>query len=223
MSLAFNFSPKATRMLQDILQVNIEFYREQKQRTKAKLSREIGYSDSYLGKIERGEKIPSLIVLCRLSQVLDIPIDNFFQLNIPCRLESLEPLEHQDDCSTGSLLDSLKTMCGLETDALLLATKNGDIEHLELFSPEAKDYFDRQSSRNRIDDIVSSFRLKSWFKEHVEKLFHLDMNWTDLPVLHIEEKPLSFRYLFGVRLDVDDSHSLDNTEHGSIIGIHLGD
>lgn len=59
-------------------QHNVRMLRKQKGYTQEELSRECGYSTSYVGKIERGEKHPSLTTLFRLAEVLDVSVVELF-------------------------------------------------------------------------------------------------------------------------------------------------
>jgi transcriptional regulator with XRE-family HTH domain len=53
--------------------------RKEKALTQKELSKRVGIDYSYIGKIERGEQLPSIKMLIRLSEILSIPIGYFFQ------------------------------------------------------------------------------------------------------------------------------------------------
>ena len=54
--------------------------RNEKGLTQKELSNKIAIDYSYIGKIERGEQLPSIKMLIRLSQILSVPIGYFFQV-----------------------------------------------------------------------------------------------------------------------------------------------
>jgi transcriptional regulator with XRE-family HTH domain len=41
-----------------------------------------GLDYTYIGKIERGEQLPSLKILLRISEALDVPVDHFFRVGV---------------------------------------------------------------------------------------------------------------------------------------------
>lgn len=53
--------------------------RKEKGLTQKELSTRVEVDYSYIGKIERGEQLPSIKMLIRLSEILSIPIGYFFQ------------------------------------------------------------------------------------------------------------------------------------------------
>ena len=53
--------------------------RREKGLTQKELSTRVEVDYSYIGKIERGEQLPSIKMLIRLSEILSIPISYFFQ------------------------------------------------------------------------------------------------------------------------------------------------
>lgn len=63
------------------MQENLREFRENQELSQTRLSEECGYDPTYLGKVERGERLPSLMVLLRLAKTLDEPLPDFFRLN----------------------------------------------------------------------------------------------------------------------------------------------
>src|SRR3990172_9251097 len=47
--------------------------------TQKELAAEVGLDYTYIGKIERGEQLPSLKILLKISEVLAVPVNHFFQ------------------------------------------------------------------------------------------------------------------------------------------------
>lgn len=57
---------------------NIEFFRSRMNISQEELSSMCGYSSTYIGKIERGQRSPSLDTLIRIAEALQIPIASLF-------------------------------------------------------------------------------------------------------------------------------------------------
>ena len=77
-----------------------------------------GLDYTYIGKIERGEQLPSLKILMKISEALSVPVGSFFQ-------EESSPLVCGIPCSKLKLLAEEVKGCEL-VDALKLLNK-GDI------------------------------------------------------------------------------------------------
>lgn len=69
--------------IKKLFQQNLKWYREQQGLSQSELSTQCGYDRTYVGKIERGEKDPSLEAIIRLTRELDISIINFFRSDRP--------------------------------------------------------------------------------------------------------------------------------------------
>ena len=52
-------------------------YRKRANTTQAELAERINYSDKSVSKWERGDGLPDLLVLCRLAELYEIPVDEF--------------------------------------------------------------------------------------------------------------------------------------------------
>lgn len=61
------------------LQQNVRSLRKQRGYTQEELSKECGYSSSYMGKIERGEKHPSITTLFRIAETLNVSVVELFE------------------------------------------------------------------------------------------------------------------------------------------------
>lgn len=62
----------------EVLSRNLKRIREEKNLTQEELSEKCHYDRTYIGKIERGQKYPSLDVISRLSSVLEVPFADLF-------------------------------------------------------------------------------------------------------------------------------------------------
>ena len=68
----------------------------------------MGLDYTYIGKIERGEQLPSLKILLKISEALSVPVNHFFQ----------------DESLPGFAVAELKNLAGVEKgDELLKALK----------------------------------------------------------------------------------------------------
>jgi transcriptional regulator with XRE-family HTH domain len=78
---------------QEILQQNIKYFRKKLGLSQEELSERCDYSNTYVGKIERGDRSPSLDTLVRIASALDVELIRLF-----------DPLE-SELTPTGSLGD----------------------------------------------------------------------------------------------------------------------
>lgn len=79
-----NLDEEASKLL-DTISKNVVKYRKEKGLSQLQLATEIGYSSaSYLGRMEirKNDEHFNIIQLYKISQVLDIPITQFFKLII---------------------------------------------------------------------------------------------------------------------------------------------
>lgn len=60
------------------MQNKIAYYRNIKEMSQAELARKLGISASYLNRIEKGTKDPSLRLAIRIAHVLDVKLDDLF-------------------------------------------------------------------------------------------------------------------------------------------------
>ncbi|EZP77571.1 repressor protein YorfE [Parageobacillus genomosp. 1] len=56
----------------------ITYYRNKQGMTQAELARKLGISASYLNRIEKGTKTPSLRLAIRIAHVLGVPVEKLF-------------------------------------------------------------------------------------------------------------------------------------------------
>lgn len=64
--------------LKETITENIKHFRSKRNVSQEKLSQMCGYSSTYIGKIERGQRSPSLDTLIRIAEALQVPIGSFF-------------------------------------------------------------------------------------------------------------------------------------------------
>lgn len=64
--------------LKESVTKNIQYFRKKMGISQEELSSLCGYSSTYIGKIERGKRSPSLDTLVRIARALQVPIDSFF-------------------------------------------------------------------------------------------------------------------------------------------------
>ena len=58
----------------EILKDNINRILNEKDRSMAWLSREIGTNERYIARLQRGELVPSLQVICKIAEVLRVSV-----------------------------------------------------------------------------------------------------------------------------------------------------
>ena len=63
--------------IRKIVAERLTAYRKRAKLTQAELAAQINYSDKSVSKWERGDGLPDLLVLCRLAEIYEIPIDEF--------------------------------------------------------------------------------------------------------------------------------------------------
>lgn len=61
-----------------MLVLKIKEIRTEKGLTQKELSKLSGVSESYIGDLERNEKIPSIVTICKLAKALEIDIKELF-------------------------------------------------------------------------------------------------------------------------------------------------
>ena len=65
--------------IRTILAEKMTAYRKRAGMTQAELAEKLNYSDKSVSKWERGDGVPDLLVLCRLSDLYGVPIDAFLK------------------------------------------------------------------------------------------------------------------------------------------------
>lgn len=87
-----------------------------------------GIDYSYIGKIERGEQLPSLKVLRRIAETLDVPLSLFFQEEEPILLPK-ELRKIMKDEAKMTLLRQLSTLRRSDISLLIEIAKVLDLHH----------------------------------------------------------------------------------------------
>lgn len=87
-----------------------------------------GVDTTYIGKIERGDQLPSLKVLLRLSTALGVSVSDFFYPSLPLSVDSTSPVLHLEP-----LLQALRNR-GIDGIALVRAILDAVGQHV-LVSP----------------------------------------------------------------------------------------
>lgn len=78
--------------------------------TQKELAAKVGLDYTYIGKIERGEQLPSLKILLKISEVLSVPVNHFFQDEALSGV-SIAELKHLVNADKGEeLLRALKLL-----------------------------------------------------------------------------------------------------------------
>ena len=65
--------------IKSILAEKLAAYRKRAGMTQAELAEKLNYSDKSISKWERGDGMPDLLVLCRLADLYDVPLDAFLR------------------------------------------------------------------------------------------------------------------------------------------------
>ncbi len=63
--------------IRKIVAERLTAYRKRANMTQAELAEKINYSDKSVSKWERGDGLPDLLVLCKLAELYEIPVDEF--------------------------------------------------------------------------------------------------------------------------------------------------
>jgi PAS domain S-box-containing protein len=85
----------------DVFRDNLKYYRNKRGLTQEELSEACHYDRTYVGKIERGAKDPSVETMIRLANELDVPLQKFFREEATDTADSFyERVVSQGDDST---------------------------------------------------------------------------------------------------------------------------
>ncbi|MFB6226886.1 MAG: helix-turn-helix domain-containing protein [bacterium] len=131
----------------DVLRKNIKRYRKELNISQEELSERCGYSSTYIGKIERGDRSPSLDTLARLAESLEVPLSSLFD-PVERRYIEYADLDDGDIYSSYDLMvRHFQYLVGkMETDGSLLYLRwlpwfsnpesNGSMEGRKLWNTE---------------------------------------------------------------------------------------
>ena len=65
--------------IRTVLAEKLTAYRKRAGLTQAELAEKLNYSDKSISKWERGDGMPDLLVLCKLADLYDVPLDSFLR------------------------------------------------------------------------------------------------------------------------------------------------
>lgn len=114
--------------------------RNEKALTQKELSKKVAVDYSYIGKIERGEQLPSIKMLMRLSGILSIPIGYFFHEGPIAGLLEHLPEELMDIAGDKKKRIFLKLLKDMDEEDIPLIT-----EILRLLKEHKKTYQERRT------------------------------------------------------------------------------
>lgn len=98
--------------------------RHERNLTQKRLAQRVAVDATYIGKIERGDQLPSLKVLLRLSKTLEVSVSNFFYPPRPSLAENISPVLHLEP-----LLQALRNR-GIDGIALVCAVLDAVGQHV---------------------------------------------------------------------------------------------
>src|SRR3989304_4210921 len=97
--------------------------RQRKGLTQKGMAKMAGVDYTYIGKIERGEQLPSLNVLIRFAECLSLPLDRFFMDEATWRLVSLAPKDVYESMQRENLWELLRLLEGVPEEDISLLTE----------------------------------------------------------------------------------------------------
>ena len=77
-----------------VLAEKLTAYRKRAGLTQAELAEKLNYSDKSISKWERGDGMPDLLVLCRLADLYDVPLDAFLREGALVRSQAEQKTRH---------------------------------------------------------------------------------------------------------------------------------
>jgi len=97
--------------------------RQRKEFTQKTLAKMAGVDYTYIGKIERGEQLPSLKVLIRFAECLSLPLNRFFMDEATWRLVCLAPADIYKGIQRENLWELLRLLEGAAEEDISLLTE----------------------------------------------------------------------------------------------------
>ena len=80
--------------IKSILAQKLTAYRKRAGMTQAELAEKLNYSDKSISKWERGDGMPDLLVLCKLADLYDVPLDAFLREGPLVRSQAEQKTRH---------------------------------------------------------------------------------------------------------------------------------
>lgn len=113
----------AKEMIKEQIGKRLRDLRQKKGLTQKALAEMAGVDYTYIGKIERGEQLPSLNVLIRFAGCLSLPLDRFFMDEATRRLVSLAPKDVFKSMQRENLWELLRLLEGIPEEDISLLTE----------------------------------------------------------------------------------------------------
>ena len=115
--------PDAKEMIKEQIGKRLRDLRQRKGLTQKGMAKMAGVDYTYIGKIERGEQLPSLNVLIRFAGCLSLPLDRFFMDEATWRLVSLAPKDVYKSMRRENLWELLRLLEGVPEEDISLLTE----------------------------------------------------------------------------------------------------
>lgn len=96
--------------IKETISQNILTLRKKRKLTQIELSEKLNYSDKAISRWEKGESLPDLETLHKLSEILDVPVSSFFEENAFLELEE-KPLKQPNKIMVTVLSCMVVWMC----------------------------------------------------------------------------------------------------------------
>ena len=113
----------AKEMIKEQIGKRLRDLRQKKGLTQKGMAKMAGVDYTYIGKIERGEQLPSLNVLIRFAECLSLPLDRFFMDEATWRLVSLAPKDVYKSMRRENLWELLRLLEGVPEEDISLLTE----------------------------------------------------------------------------------------------------
>ena len=110
-------------MIKEQIGKRLRDLRQRKGLTQKGMAKMAGVDYTYIGKIERGEQLPSLNVLIRFAECLSLPLDRFFMDEATWRLVSLAPKDVYESMQRENLWELLRLLEGVPEEDISLLTE----------------------------------------------------------------------------------------------------
>ncbi|HLA48614.1 MAG: hypothetical protein A2W77_08545 [Nitrospinae bacterium RIFCSPLOWO2_12_39_16] len=115
--------PDVKEMIKKQIGKRLRDLRQRKGLTQKGMAKMAGVDYTYIGKIERGEQLPSLNVLIRFAECLSLPLDRFFMDEATWRLVSLAPKDVYESMQRENLWELLRLLEGVPEEDISLLTE----------------------------------------------------------------------------------------------------
>ena len=117
--------PDVKEMIKKQIGKRLRDLRQRKGLTQKGMAKMAGVDYTYIGKIERGEQLPSLNVLIRFAECLSLPLDRFFMDEATWRLVSLAPKDVYESMQRENLWELLRLLEGVDRNIACLKKTQG--------------------------------------------------------------------------------------------------